>query len=91
MVRRGRLTRLERLAEGEMIAIPQQDGTVAKFPPSAAKDAYLNLMARMGAGEDAPAEHPLMEAARNSTDGWWSTSLYATDGDLTAPIPDLSE
>jgi hypothetical protein len=88
---RGKLGRLERLAEGELITIPQRDGTVAKFAPSAAKDAYLNLMARMGAGADAPSEHPLMEAARNSSDPKWSGSFYATDGDVTAPIEELFE
>jgi hypothetical protein len=33
----------------------------------------------------------LLEAARNSSDPEWSGSLFATDGDLTALIEDLSQ
>ncbi len=88
---RSRLRRLERRAEGEMIFIPQQGGPPAKFPQSAYADAYVNIMERLGAGEDAPPEHPLIQAARNSSDHWWRNSVYATDEDITAPIPDLSE
>ena len=50
--------RLERGARREMIQVPQQDGTTCRFPKSAAKDAYLNAMIRMGAGEDAAEPHP---------------------------------
>ena len=88
---RHKLRRLERLAVGNVVSIPQQDGPPAVFPESALKDAYVNLCDRMGAGDDAPPEHPLMEAARNSSDPEWSTSFYATDADATAPIEDLSE
>jgi hypothetical protein len=65
---RGKLRRLEQLLEEKMIVIPQKDGTVKKFPKSASKEAFMNLMDRLGAGEDAPPEHPLAEAARNSSD-----------------------
>ncbi len=86
------LRRLERDAEGEMIVIPQLDGTVARFPASASKDAYLNLFERLGAGEDAPPEHPLLAAARNSSDTWWAGSVYAEDPDeWINPVEDLSE
>jgi hypothetical protein len=88
---RGRIKRLERKAEGEVIAIPQQDGTEAKFPHSALRDAVTNLFDRLGAGEYAPPEHPLSKAARNSSDPWWRESIYAADEDVTAPIEDLSE
>ena len=88
---KGRLKRLLRLAEGNVVSIPQPGGPPARFPESALKDAYLNVCARMGAGSDAPPEHPLIEAARNSDDPRWSGSLFATDGDLTAPIEDLSQ
>jgi len=74
-----------------MIAIPQQDGSVAKFPQSASADALMNVMKRLGAGEEAPPEHPLLEAARNSSDRWWRESLYAANEDITTPVPDLSE
>jgi hypothetical protein len=86
------LKRLERVAEGEMIIIPQQDGTVRRFPVSAARDAYLNLCERLGAVEDAPPEHPLLVAARNSSDAWWAQSAYAEDPEeLIKPVEDLSE
>ena len=81
---------MARLAEGNVVSIPQKDGTTRRFPESALKDAYLNVCARMGDGEDAPPERPLIEAARNSTDPQWAGSIFVTDGDLTAPIEDLS-
>jgi hypothetical protein len=87
-----RLRKLEQVTEEQIIAIPQQDGTVRRFPQSAGMDAYMNLMNRLGAGEDAPPEHPLIEAARNSSDPAWSELFYATnDDDWTNPIEDLSE
>ena len=87
-----RLRNLELAAEGEMIAIPQLDGTVRRFPQSAAKEAFVNLIDRMGAGDDAPPEHPLIAAARNSSEPKWSESFYATGGEgWTDPIEDLSE
>ena len=88
---RDRLERLSKRAEGNAVSIPQPGGTVRRFPESALKDAYLNVCARMGAGGDAPPEHPLLEAARNSTDPKWSGSIFATDGDATEPVEDLSE
>ena len=90
---RRQLRRLERLAEGEMVVIPQQDGTVKKFPQLALRDAMANFYDRLGAGEDAPPEHPLIEAARNSSDPKWTGSFFAlNDGDdWTRPIEDLSE
>ena len=56
-------------------------------------DAYINSFDRMGAGEDAPPEHPLLVAVRNSSDPEWTTSFYyAEDPDeVTRPVPDLSE
>ena len=81
---------MARLAEEGIVSIPQRDGPPARFPPSDLKAAYLNLVARMGAGADAPPEHPLLEAARNSADPKWTGSFYA-EGDTTEPIEDLSE
>ncbi len=85
--------RLERAARGEYIEIPQKDGTVKRFPQSEGMDAFLNLMDRMGAGEDAPPEHPLIAAARNSSDPKWANSFFAVEHPQrwTEPIEDLSE
>jgi hypothetical protein len=90
---RDKLKKLERQAEGEMIAIPQRDGTVARFPPDAGNDAFVNLIDRLGAGEDAPPEHPMIGAIRNSTDPKWAGSFFvASDPDeWVKPILDLSE
>jgi len=89
---RDKLKRLERDAREEMIEIPQQDGTVARFPQSAQREAYMNLIDRLGAGEVAPPEHPLTAAARNSSEPKWSESFYAVNDDgWTDPIEDLSE
>ena len=90
---RDRLKKLEAEAEGEMLVIPQRDGTVKRFPPGAGMDAYMNMMDRLGAGEDAPPEHPLVEAARNSSDPKWLQSFFAVEDsdEWIKPFPDLSE
>jgi hypothetical protein len=90
---RGRLKRLERVAQEEMIEIPQRNGTVARFPARAGWDAFMNLMDRLGAGEDAPPEHPLIEAVRNTTDPEWSRSVLAVNDpeEWVEPVEDLSE
>ena len=90
---RDRVQRLERLLEGEFISIPQRDGSIKRFPPCAFEEAFLCAMARIGAGEDAPPRHPLLEAARNSSDPRWRES-YFSDIDYegaTEPVEDLSE
>jgi hypothetical protein len=95
-----RLRRLQRAHEKEMFTIPQLDGSVKRLPESALADAYLNSMERLGAGESAPPEHPLLEAARNSSDPQWTQSVYTSntvvcrDGTIKAwtdPVEDLSE
>ena len=91
---RSRLRRLERAAEGELIAIPQRDGTVAKFARSAYRDAFLNAIERLGAGEDAPPRHPLLIAAESSSDPRWRVHHFADldyPGSTDHPIEDLSE
>jgi len=86
------LKRLEREARGELIEIPQRDGTVARFPAQEGMLAYMSLMERLGAGEAAPPEHPLLVAARNSSAPEWSQSFYAEDPEeWTEPIEDLTE
>jgi hypothetical protein len=90
---RGRLRRLEREAEHEMIIIPQKDGTVKRFPASEGMVAYMNWMDRLGAGEDAPPEHPLIAAVGNSSESKWQNSFWAANDpdEWVKPIPDLSE
>ena len=53
----------------------------------------MNHMDRLGTGEEAPPEHPLIEAARNSSDPEWSGSFFATDDpdEWIKPVPELSE
>jgi hypothetical protein len=75
--------RLERDAREEMIEIPQKDGTVALFPRSAAAEAFLSLCE----GRD----HPLLQAARDSSDLSFSGSVYATDPTEMQGVADLSE
>ena len=87
------LRRLEHAAKDEELAIPQMDGTVRRFPQSASREAFINLMNRLGAGEEAPPEHPLIEACRNSSEPKWAGSFYASSNpeEWTKPVEDLSE
>ena len=80
---RGWLRRLERGAREEVIVIPQRDGTVARFPQSVAAEAFLALCE----GRD----HPLLQAARNSSDLSFSGGVYATDPTEMRNVEDLSE
>jgi hypothetical protein len=77
-----------------MIVIPQQDGTVARFPKSEGIEAFLNWFERLGAGDEAPPEHPMIAAVRNSSDLYWQSSFWLAceyPDEHTKPIPDLSE
>ena len=87
---RGRIKRLERDARGEMVAIGQPDGSVARFPQSELASAYLDAFDR-AVGQSDPAQpwHPLCEAARNSSEPAWRDSLYASE--RAGPVGDLSE
>ncbi len=67
------LKRLERDAREEMIEIPQQDGTVKRFPQSAAPEALLSLTD----GRD----HPLAAAARCSSSPEWRGSFILLRSD----------
>jgi hypothetical protein len=63
------LKRLSRAADEELIAIPQQDGSVKKFGEDAVMDAYLSWYKRGFArhhDEPIPEEHPLLPALRNA-------------------------
>src|ERR671917_177912 len=66
---RDRLRKLERDTEGDMLLIPQKDGTVARFSREAYMECLLHEMDRGGkqaAGEDPGQAHPLVEALRNA-------------------------
>ena len=92
MALRNWLRKLERLSEEEQVVIPQRDGTVKRFPQSDLIEAYRNFYARHCAGEDAPPEHPMLEAVRNSSDPRWSQSALSEDPDQwVQPVEDLSE
>jgi hypothetical protein len=73
-----------------MIEIPQQDGTMTRFPRSAGLEAFTNLFDRMGAGEDAPPKHPLIVEARNASESKWSAACAAcaaaADEDVTGLV-----
>ena len=93
---KSRLRKLEQSAKAHYIIIPQLEGPPAKFPDSAAQEAFLTSLARLK-GEDVP-EHPLSTAAATSSDSRWRgsfvTGTHTVTGDgreLGEPIPDLSE
>ncbi len=77
------IKRLERDAQGEMIAIPQKDGSVERFPQGVAAEAFLSLCE----GRD----HPLLQAARNSSENSFSGGVYATDPTEMRNVEDFSE
>ncbi len=88
---RDKLRQLERRAEGHMIVIPQQDGTVKRFPEYQLAEAYVQALDReCGVADPEEPEHPLSVAARNSSDPWWRNSCYWADLS-DRPVEDLSE
>jgi hypothetical protein len=92
MALRDKLRRLEQAARFDNIRIPLEGGGVAEFPQQAAAEALLNIHDRLGAGEDAPPEHPLCEAARNSTEACWRNSFYADEPEnISAIVEELFE
>ena len=96
---RDRIKRLEQAARGDMVSIPQQDGSVKRFPQSELLPAFVNSLER-GRGE-AVEPHPLCIACDNSSDPIFRNSAYSTqyiideDGNLhdpaNYPVPDLSD
>jgi hypothetical protein len=85
---RDALRRLRREAKGELVEIPQADGSVKTFPQAALEEGFINECRRLS-GEDLPV-HPLTIAAANSSDPVWRNSGFAemtTEGDVV----DLSE
>ncbi len=86
---RSRLKRLQRMAEGNVVTIPQRDGPPARFPESALASAYVNAVRRT-CGEDVE-EYPLSRAARNSTDQTWRDSVVAGVEEVPEPPEELFE
>ena len=87
---RGRVRRLEREAEGEVVFVPQRDGTARRFPEVALQDSFVTNMRHLR-GEDVP-PHPLGVAAAASPAPEWSRSLYSAEWvAIVAPPEDLSE
>jgi hypothetical protein len=80
---RGWLKRLERAAAQELAEIPQRDGPAGRFPRGTVAEAFICLYE----GRD----HPLLAAARNSSDPKWSQGVYADDPAIFRDVPDLSE
>ncbi len=82
------LRKLERDNEGLLVSIPQQDGSVRRFPQSAMQEAFINECRRLG-GEDL-AVHPLTLAAANSSEAEWRDSGFA-EMHVEGELEDLSE
>lgn len=79
---RRRLRFLEQAAREDVLEVPQADGTVRTFGKAEAPAALVSLID----GRD----HPLAEAARNSSDPRWANSFYA-DIPIGDAAEDLSE
>lgn len=80
---RGWIKCLERVAGRELVEIPQRTGPARRFPREAVEEAFIALCE----GRD----HPLLDAARSSSDPEWSEGVYATDPATLRDVPDLSE
>lgn len=92
---RDRLRRLQRAAEGPIVTIPQQDGTVKRFSERDLGPAFVDALDRaLGKKglrhEPEQPEHPICTAARNSSDPEWYDSLYVQERP-EHPVEDLSE
>ena len=87
---RDQLRRLQKRVGGGTVAIPQRDGTVARFPEVALQDAFLVNMKRLR-GENVP-PHPLGLAAAASPDREWARSMYSAGWvEIVTPPENLSE
>ncbi len=66
---RGKILRLERARREDGLTIEQMDGTVARFPKGAWKEAFAHEANRLRAihrGEDPGEAHPVTIARRNA-------------------------
>jgi hypothetical protein len=89
---RNEMWRMIAKVQGNLYQIPQVDGTTVYATEADLKAAYVNVCDRLGAGEDAPEEHWLLEAVRNSNDPEWLRTAYHVEDpeEHTKPIEDLS-
>jgi hypothetical protein len=89
--------RLRVLEQSDMIVIPQRSGPPARFPREAYAEAFVNAMDRLKGGADVPPRHPLLDAARNSSDYSWREVFFADidvvdhESNVIDEIEDLSE
>jgi hypothetical protein len=68
---KGKLRRLERAADADLITFELQDGTVARFPEEAYAEMLLHEYDRGSRhirGEDPGPAHPMVEALRQAKD-----------------------
>jgi hypothetical protein len=68
---RGRLLRLQRLADEELISFELKDGTTARFPESAFTECFMHEYERGKRhhdGEDPGPAHPMVDALRDARD-----------------------
>ena len=91
---RGWIRKLERSSKGELVSIPQEDGSIACFHPDDLAEAFLANQRRLR-GEDHVPLHPLTVAATNSSEAKWRESFFSEmrviDHDGEEEIADLSE
>ena len=81
------LKRLQRQAEGPLVAVPQRSGRPRLFTQKDLAEGYLVALRRLR-GEDV--DHELCKAARNSSSEHWSAGMYAEP--IADEVPeDLSE
>jgi hypothetical protein len=86
---RDKLRRLERHAEGELISIPQRDGSIARFPKSDLEAAFLVNVDRVCGRDVEP--HPLSLAIQNAAyREQWHESFFDMV-EVSEVIEDLSE
>ncbi len=92
MAFRDRLRRLRRASRGDMVAIPQRDGTTRHFPKSALREAFVEDVDRAAGRVDPDTPlNPLLAALRNSSDPR-ALGLFMGGGDLHPDaVADLSE
>ncbi len=87
---RGKLRRLERLSEGQLVSVPQPGAPPARFPHAAPLEAFAVNVRRVRG--EAVEPHPLAVAAARSPSPEWRESFYAESWPhRVRPPKDLSE